>query len=57
MMFDYIAVIASKPVGERIKSEKIVAFPQLRMYESLGFLTAGGNDKNNPVMIKNLNRL
>lgn len=54
MMVDYVAVIASKPLNERMKSDKIVEFPQQKMYEACDFITVGGSEKHNPVMIRNL---
>ncbi|MEI3612512.1 hypothetical protein [Pseudogracilibacillus sp. SO30301A] len=56
MMFDYLVVIAAKPVSCN-KSTRIVEFPQIKMYEDFNFVNLGGTEKRAPVMVKNLNLL
>ena len=56
LMFDYMVVIAAKPLGSN-KLKSIVEFPQLKMYEDFNFINLGGTEKRAPVMVKNLNSL
>lgn len=54
MMFDYIVVIAAKPKNNN-EVERIVEFPQIKMYDDFNFVNLGGTENQAPVMIKNLN--
>lgn len=54
MMFDYVAVIASKPLNLAVEAKQIIEFPQLRLYKELNFKVVGGLEKRAPVMLKNL---
>lgn len=55
MMFDYILVIASRPMQESKKSQEIIEFPQLKLYTEFNFEYIGGSENRAPVMLKNLN--
>lgn len=54
MMFDYVLVIASKPLSLDKDEEPIIEFPQLKLYNELNFKIIGGSNKKTPVMMKNL---
>lgn len=54
MMFDYILVIASKPLDLDKEEQPVIEFPQLKLYNGLNFKIIGGSDKKTPVLMKNL---
>lgn len=54
MDFDYIAVIASKPLDKIIEAGNVIEFPQTKQYEKYGFTVFGGIERKHPIMIKDL---
>jgi hypothetical protein len=55
MVFDYILVIACKPITAKSESREIIEFPQIKLYKQFNFVNIGGSENRAPVMIKNLN--
>jgi hypothetical protein len=55
MMFDYMLVIACKPMGEKGSAGKVIEFPQLKLYKEFSFEVVSGSASHAPVMLKNLN--
>jgi hypothetical protein len=55
MTFDYILVIACRPMKNNKKAQDIIEFPQLKLYLEFNFKYIGGSENKAPVMLKNIN--